>query len=115
MNDVMDTKNILLVEDDVYIADIYKTIFTKNGYSVVVAKDGEEIVFVEVKTRKTITFGPPESAIHPQKFRRMVRCAHAYLKTHCLEASPWRIDVVAITMLDGKQKDIQHYLAIIHL
>jgi len=35
------TKKILLVEDDVYIADIYSTILTKNGYSVVVAKDGE--------------------------------------------------------------------------
>lgn len=34
-------KNILLVEDDTFISDLYKTVLIKAGYSVVVVGDGE--------------------------------------------------------------------------
>jgi CheY-like chemotaxis protein len=38
----MDQKNILLVEDDDFLSDMYKTKFESEGFKVVVAQDGEE-------------------------------------------------------------------------
>ncbi len=43
MNDINDSsaKKILIVEDDYFISDIYKRVFTKAGYIVSTALDGE--------------------------------------------------------------------------
>lgn len=38
----MSNKKILLIEDDQYIRDIYKTILEEAGFDVVIAIDGEE-------------------------------------------------------------------------
>lgn len=36
------SKKILLIEDDAYVRDLYKTVLEKEGYNVAIAKDGEE-------------------------------------------------------------------------
>ena len=62
----------------------------------IVARDGETLVFVEVKTRGTGAAGSPEEAVNARKQRRLVRLAQAYLAHHRLTEVPCRFDVVAV-------------------
>ena len=61
----------------------------------IVQKD-TTLVFVEVKTRATQHYGPPEAAITLQKQQHMVAAAQAYLQTNPNHGFDWRIDVIAI-------------------
>jgi putative endonuclease len=54
------------------------------------------LVFVEVKTRASDTFGLPEEAITPKKREHLVATARAYLQEFPAPGLDWRIDVVAI-------------------
>jgi putative endonuclease len=58
--------------------------------------DGDEVVFVEVKSRHTMTFGYPEDSVTPEKIRRMLRVTQSYLESTKRVDSAWRLDVVAI-------------------
>ena len=64
----------------------------------IVAREGECLVFVEVKTRRSRSFGRPEESITPSKKEKMIEVAQAYLQAHDSPPDPWRIDVVAIEM-----------------
>ena len=67
--------------------------------------DDKTLVFVEVKTRVSKEFGPPEKAITPWKIRRMTKTAQYFLTLHPEIRSPIRLDAVAIKMLsDGEHK-----------
>ncbi len=61
-----------------------------------VAQDGHEVVFVEVKARRTSEFGYPEESVTAQKIRKIALAANAYLQRHKLVAQPFRVDVIAI-------------------
>lgn len=67
----------------------------------ILAREGEEIVFVEVKTRRTLDYGTPLEAITLTKQQHMRRAALSYLKQHNLLDHSWRIDVVGITLTHG--------------
>ena len=75
-----------------------------------VALDGQVIVFVEVKTRRSAEFGHPAEAVGPEKQRRLTRAALAWLKRYDLLDQPARFDVIAITWpLDAKHPTIEHF------
>ena len=61
-----------------------------------VAQDGDCIVFVEVKTRRSLKFGLPQAAVTTQKQRQISKVALAYLQTHNQFDAPCRFDVIAI-------------------
>ena len=61
-----------------------------------VAQDGDCIVFVEVKTRRSLKFGLPQAAVTQQKQRQISKVALAYLQTHNQFDAPCRFDVIAI-------------------
>jgi putative endonuclease len=61
-----------------------------------VARDGPTIVFVEVKSRYSVTHGLPQEALTYAKRRKLTRLAQWYLKRHRLERLPARFDVIAI-------------------
>ncbi|MCH8973890.1 MAG: YraN family protein [Chloroflexi bacterium] len=63
-----------------------------------VAHDGDTLVFVEVKTRRTNSYGTPEESITPRKLDRLAKTAARYLQEHGLEQRPWRVDLVAIKL-----------------
>lgn len=63
-----------------------------------VARDGEVIVFVEVKLRGSDAFGTPEEAVTEAKQTRLLQAGAAYLAEHGLDDVPCRIDVVAIEL-----------------
>jgi len=68
----------------------------------IIAKQGETLVFVEVRTRRGLRSGPtPEESITPAKQRKLIELAQLYLQERNLEDVDWRIDVVAVEM-DGQ-------------
>ncbi|MFC2022394.1 YraN family protein [Chloroflexota bacterium] len=69
----------------------------------IVAKHKDSLVFVEVRTKKSLDFGSPEESITPAKKERMRTAAGHYLQMHNNLPLSWRIDVVAIE-LDKKDK-----------
>jgi putative endonuclease len=82
---------------------------TDHGYSIVdrnartthgeidlVARQGTVTVFVEVKTRTSHLFGPPETAITTKKRAHMLAASQAYLQMHPEFDGDCRLDVIAI-------------------
>lgn len=69
---------------------------TPAGELDIIAQDGEALVFVEVKTRRTSTFGPPQAAVTPAKAAHIIAAAQHYLLDTAYAAGDWRIDVVAV-------------------
>lgn len=64
-------------------------------------QDGQETVFVEVKTRRSHTSGYPEESITATKRRHIERAAECWWQAHP-PMGPWRVDVVAIRRMgDG--------------
>ena len=61
----------------------------------VVARRGSLILFVEVKTRRTRSLGPPEAAVDLRKQARLIRGATAWLRAHPGAARRVRFDVIA--------------------
>ncbi|MDD5092963.1 MAG: YraN family protein [Dehalococcoidia bacterium] len=62
----------------------------------IVARDGDFLVFVEVRTRRGSEFGTPEESITQAKKGKLVHLAQYYIQQHAGLPASWRIDVVAI-------------------
>ena len=80
---------------------------TRYGEVDLVARDGPAIVFVEVRTRRSATFGTPEESVTVRKRQKVVLAAQQYLQDHGLDQAEWRVDVVAIR-LGGSEPTINH-------
>jgi len=62
-----------------------------------IARDGETLCFIEVKTRETDCYGHPFEAVTPAKQRTIRKAAQVYLMEHPEESSVFiRFDVVGI-------------------
>ncbi len=64
----------------------------------IVALDGECLVFVEVRTRRSKRFGTPAESITAAKKQKLVEIAQTYLQEHESLEVDWRIDVASIQM-----------------
>jgi putative endonuclease len=64
----------------------------------IVAREGETLAFVEVRTRRGDRYGTPEESITPAKQAKLVELAQTYLQENGLSDENWRIDVVALEM-----------------
>ena len=72
----------------------------------IIALDGNELVIVEVKCRKSNTFGDPDIAVGADKQRMLVWAADAYVRYKNLDVEV-RFDIISIIITDtGKQ--IEH-------
>ena len=63
----------------------------------IIAKEKKTIVFVEVKSRRSVRFGSPKWAVTPKKQRKISMVALYYLKTTRQTDVKARFDVVAVT------------------
>lgn len=72
----------------------------------IIAQEGNTIVFVEVKTRKSDRWGNPEQAVDEIRKRRLTACANAYLKYNRLD-NPWRFDIISI-ILNEERYEVNH-------
>lgn len=70
----------------------------------IIAKDGDCLVFVEVKTRRNYDFGEPEYAITKSKQRQLKRIAEAYFYVNGIQEQYCRFDV--ITVVGEKEEDM---------
>jgi putative endonuclease len=68
----------------------------RNGEIDVICYDHGSIVFVEVKTRYSDIFGPPELSVTEAKRRQIVKVASQYIANKKLEGIDLRFDVVSI-------------------
>jgi putative endonuclease len=73
----------------------------------VVAREGGDLVFTEVKTRADLLFGLPCEAVNEQKQKQLTRVAEVYLSMHPrfaqgAEAVRPRFDVIEILLLGGR-------------
>lgn len=64
----------------------------------IVARDQKTLVFVEVKTRKSLRFGRPEEAVDYRKQARLRLMAAIYLKNTHIPQTSYRFDVCAIQL-----------------
>ena len=75
-----------------------RNVRTRFGELDLVARDGETLCFVEIKTRRSLAFGWPQEAVTRRKQWHLVRMAQWYLKARRLADVPARFDVVAVLM-----------------
>jgi len=95
---------------------IERNVRSRSGEIDLVAREQETLVFVEVRTRSSVSFGTPEESVTPQKQRKMVSCALAYLQQHATAVasnSEWRIDLIAIVLDRGRLSSLHHYRHVI--
>lgn len=69
----------------------------------IIALDKRTVVFVEVKTRSTDSYGSPEMSITMRKQRQLARVALSYLQNHNLLHRDARFDVVAVRQGEHNQ------------
>lgn len=63
-----------------------------------VARQGQDLVFVEVRTRRGTRLGTPEESITPAKQAKLIELAYAFLADYEQPDCSWRIDVIAIVL-----------------
>ncbi len=68
----------------------------KCGEIDIIAKQGDTLVFLEVKTRTGMAYGSPSAAVTLKKQRQISRTAQYYLAVHNLFDAPARFDVVSV-------------------
>ncbi|MCW5876669.1 MAG: YraN family protein [Anaerolineales bacterium] len=73
------------------------------------ARHGEALVFIEVKTRSSTSFGQPEEAITERKQLHLLHSAEDYLQAHPELDGDWRIDVISILRRRDASPEITHF------
>lgn len=73
----------------------------------IICRDGDTLVFVEVKTRKTGGMGTPADALDHKKQARLVKAASHYLSRNDAWDEPCRFDFVAV-LDSGASMDVEH-------
>ena len=80
---------------------------TRWGEIDIVARDGDTLVFVEVKTSRTVRFGGPGAAVGFRKQRRLINMARGYLMGMRRPEPPCRFDVVGVTIEAGARPVVE--------
>jgi len=76
---------------------------TREGEIDIIAEKDDFLVFVEVRTRRSQSFGTPEESVTARKRERLIALAQAYMEGRDDLPLSWRIDVVAVELTrDGK-------------
>jgi putative endonuclease len=74
----------------------------RRGEADLVAQDGDDLVFVEVKTRAGFDYGLPQDAVGWTKQQRLGQAAAHYCHRYQIEDRPVRFDVVEVIVLRGE-------------
>lgn len=95
--------------------EVAKAHLLKNGYEIletnwryrkyevdIISKKDETIVFVEVKSRKSNTFGEPEIFVTRQKQNFLIAAANHYIITNDIDLES-RFDIIAIVQFNNSQ------------
>lgn len=77
-----------------------------------IARDGDVLVAVEVKTRRGTAFGHPAEAVTPAKLARLRRLTGEWIATHPVRPSSVRIDVVAVVLPEAGAARVEHLVGV---
>ena len=73
------------------------------------AQDGDEVVFLEVRSRRSADYGTPEDSLTAAKLRRLLANAQHYLQQRGKGEFNWRIDLVSVRLgRDYRLQRIEH-------
>ncbi|MDK1028954.1 MAG: YraN family protein [Anaerolineae bacterium] len=84
-----------------------RNVRTPYGEIDIVAQKDDITIFVEVKTRTSARYGPPEIAVTLRKQEHMLAAAEHYATLH--EIDHWQIDVIAVEGKVGSEPQISHF------
>ncbi len=76
----------------------------REGEIDIIAEKDDFLVFIEVRTRTSNSYGTPEESVTAQKKGRLITLAEAYIEDRDDLPSSWRIDVVAIEL--GPKREV---------
>ncbi|MCL3860237.1 YraN family protein [Actinotalea sp. K2] len=79
----------------------------------IVALEGDELVVVEVKTRRGTGFGYPAEAVTAAKLARLRRLAAQWLDAHDLHPRGVRIDVIAVVLPRQGSAQVEHLRGVV--
>lgn len=82
---------------------------SRGGEVDIVAKDRQGcIAFIEVKTRRSLTYGLPQLAVTGRKQHQISKGALAWLSKNRLHDCSARFDVIAVLLQDGTVPTVEH-------
>ncbi len=84
--------------------------FGKDAELDIVAKDGDVLVFIEIKSRKSKEFGHPIESVTPQKAKKIIHAAKGYMFINNIYNTECRFDIITIEYYYNPPK-IEHYKA----
>jgi putative endonuclease len=64
----------------------------------IIAVDGDELVIVEVRTRRIGYISPSETTVGPNKLKSILKTARKYVERILSYDGNWRIDIAAVTV-----------------
>ena len=85
-----------------------RNFFSRKGEIDIIAKDKDELVFIEVKTRSNKKFGKPSESVTEFKQKHIIKAAKYYLYITKQENELVRIDVIEVSI--SKKKYYIHHI-----
>lgn len=79
------------------------------GEADIIARDGDTVVFVEVKTRSSFKKGFPSEAVNAEKRARYEKIALWYMSDYEFVDVPIRFDIIAVVAVAEDRAVIRHY------
>jgi putative endonuclease len=87
-----------------------RNVRTPYGEIDIIFTEGQRIMFVEVKTRTSLRYGLPETAITPKKRSAIIQGAEAFMLLHPeYENYDWQVDVISILLTDNNDPQIEWF------
>lgn len=80
----------------------------KCGELDIIAREGKTLVFVEVKTRRNVSYGPPQLSVTLFKQRQISKASLVYISSTKNENVLARFDVIAICLREHEKPSIEH-------
>lgn len=74
----------------------------------IVARQGDVVAFVEVKTRRSLRYGRPCEAVNFRKKQHIIQSAKWYINQHRLSGLHYRFDIVEVLARPGGSANINH-------
>ena len=76
----------------------------RGGEIDIVAKEGDALVFIEVKTRWSHEYGPPVESMTPWKIKALLKTAKFYVQKINWEDKEYRLDFVGVDFAGSKEE-----------
>ena len=78
-----------------------------------VGLDGDELVAVEVKTRRSTAYGTPAEAVTARKLARVRRLTALWLAAHDVHPASVRVDVIAVLVPRQGRATVEHLVGVV--